>query len=68
MELQEVGRYSVEPFALERILELELVKKINDFSKNILTATLLFSWRGLPFLYPIIRIGENFCGSYQALT
>lgn len=30
MELQEVGKYSVAPFALERILELELVKKINE--------------------------------------
>ena len=28
MELQEVGKYSVEPFALERILELEVVKKV----------------------------------------
>lgn len=27
MELQEVGKYSVEPFALERVLELEFVKK-----------------------------------------
>lgn len=33
MELQEVGRYSVEPFALERILELELVKKINEHTR-----------------------------------
>lgn len=33
MELQEVGKYSVEPFALERILELELVKKINEHTK-----------------------------------
>ncbi len=33
MELQEVGRYSVAPFALERLLELELVKKINDHAR-----------------------------------
>lgn len=33
MELQEVGKYSVEPFALERILELELVKKTNEHSR-----------------------------------
>lgn len=33
MELQEVGKYSVEPFALERILELELVKKVNEHTK-----------------------------------
>lgn len=33
MELQEVGRYSVEPFALERILELEYVKKINEHAR-----------------------------------
>ncbi len=33
MGLQEVGRYSVEPFALERILELELVKKINEHTR-----------------------------------
>lgn len=33
MELQEVGKYSVAPFALERILELEMVKKINDHAK-----------------------------------
>lgn len=30
MELQEVGRYEVEPFALERITELRLVKKANE--------------------------------------
>lgn len=30
MELQEIGKYGVAPFALERILELELVKKINE--------------------------------------
>ncbi len=33
MELQETGRYSVEPFALERILELELVKKISEHAR-----------------------------------
>ncbi len=33
MELQEIGKYNVEPFALERILELEVVKKINDHAK-----------------------------------
>lgn len=33
MELQEVGKYRVEPFALERILELEYVKTINDHAK-----------------------------------
>lgn len=33
MELQEVGKYSVAPFALERILELEFVKKINEHAK-----------------------------------
>ncbi len=30
MELQETGRYRVEPFELERILELELRKKANE--------------------------------------
>ncbi len=33
MELQEVGKYSVEPFALERVLELEFVKKINEHAR-----------------------------------
>lgn len=33
MELQEVGNYVVEPFALERILKLELVKRINDHAR-----------------------------------
>ena len=33
MELQEVGKYSVEPFALERILELEVVKKVNEHAR-----------------------------------
>lgn len=33
MELQEVGKYIVEPFALERILDLEYVKKINDHAR-----------------------------------
>lgn len=33
MELQEVGKYNVAPFALERILELELEKKINEHAK-----------------------------------
>lgn len=33
MVLQEVGKYSVEPFALERILELEYVKTVNEHAK-----------------------------------
>lgn len=33
MELQEVGKYIVEPFALERILDLEYVKTINDHAR-----------------------------------
>ena len=33
MELQEVGRYEVEPFALERILELHLTKKVNEHAR-----------------------------------
>ena len=33
MELQEVGIYKVEPFALERILELELKKWANEHTK-----------------------------------
>ena len=33
MELQEVGRYEVEPFALERILELHLIKKVNEHAR-----------------------------------
>lgn len=33
MELQEVGKYKVEPFALERILDLEYVKTMNDHAK-----------------------------------
>jgi len=33
MELQEVGKYSVEPFALERILELELIKRTNEHAR-----------------------------------
>lgn len=33
MELQEVGKYNVEPFALERILELEVVKKVNEHAR-----------------------------------
>lgn len=33
MQLQEVGKYKVEPFALERILELEFVKKINEHAR-----------------------------------
>ncbi len=33
MVLQEIGKYIVEPFALERILELELVKKVNEHAK-----------------------------------
>ncbi|MCI9123564.1 MAG: hypothetical protein HFH35_05695 [Eubacterium sp.] len=33
MELQEVGKFSVEPFALERILDLEYVKKINEHAR-----------------------------------
>lgn len=33
MELQEVGKFSVEPFALERILDLEYVKTIGDHAK-----------------------------------
>ncbi|MDE7312395.1 MAG: DUF2345 domain-containing protein [Eubacterium sp.] len=33
MELQEVGKYSVEPFALERILELEMTKKVNEHAR-----------------------------------
>lgn len=33
MELQEIGKYSVEPFALERILELELVKQVNEHTR-----------------------------------
>ncbi len=33
MVLQEIGKYIVEPFALERVLELELVKKVNEHAK-----------------------------------
>lgn len=33
MELQEVGKYEIEPFALERILELRLIKKVNEHAK-----------------------------------
>ena len=33
MELQEIGKYNVEPFALERILELELVKKVGEHTR-----------------------------------
>ena len=33
MELQEVGRYEVEPFALERILGLHLTKKVNEHAR-----------------------------------
>ncbi len=33
MGLQEVGNYTVEPFSLERILELELVKKSNEHAR-----------------------------------
>ncbi len=33
MELQEVGRYEVEPFSMERITELRLLKKANEHAR-----------------------------------
>ncbi len=39
MELQEVGRYEIEPFDLERILELRLTEKVNEHAR--------FSLRGV---------------------
>lgn len=40
MELQEVGKYEVEPFGLERILELRLIKKVNEHAKLSLRGVL----------------------------
>ena len=40
MELQEVGRYEIEPFDIERILELRLTEKINEHAKLSLRGVL----------------------------
>lgn len=73
MELQETGRYSVEPFALERILELELVKKINEHTRFYVRGVLKEgeedSLIGQQWAQKTVKLKEDgetlFCGAAQ---